>query len=149
MDFKVNRKNYGSRSGSYHGGSKWDYSWSAHNDYNYHNASIAKEGSYCDVSLFPGEDTVAAGDTVHVVYVSYSSGDSFGNESGLNEYIWAFSDIDRAKRLCDAIIENAAITDDDNKFEPIEFDGVPISVSDWKGYFEEFDNAEIVSLNIV
>ena len=145
MQFNIDYKDYGCRDTDY-GQDKWDYSWSEDHSYDYKHAVIVKDG-YSDIALFPGEADAEIGGDIHMVYVSYDTGDSFGNEHGKHVHLWAFTDRKRAYRLADALNEDGQANPDydfDNK--PFVFEGVPISTNEWKGYFERFGGAEVETL---
>jgi hypothetical protein len=145
MNFYLDIKDHGHRD-SHHGADKWDYSWSEDHDYTYGRATIVEKG-YSDVTLFPGEAEVEVGDDIHVVYVSYDTGDSFGREYGCRTHLWAFSDRRRAYRLVETVREDAeAEPDYDFDHKPLMFDDVPISTNDWKGYFERFNHADVETI---
>ncbi len=147
MNFNLDYRDYGRRDEE-RGDGEWDYSWSEDHDYHYNGAHIVEEG-YSDVGLFPGEHEPRLGDRIFVVYVSYDSGDSFGNERGRRVHLWAFTDAERAARLCDLVTLDAETTPDyDYDHKPLMFEGVPISVNEWKGYFEHFNHADYESLEI-
>lgn len=146
MDFNLNYRDYGGRDVDHYGDGDWDYEWTEHHIYDYRSASIVKEG-YSDVSLFPGDAEVEAGDDIHVVYVSYDSGDSFGREYGRRTHLWAFSDRKRAYLLAEALAKDAdANPDYDFAHKPFEFEGVPVCTNEWKGYVEQFVSADVESL---
>ncbi len=46
------------------------------------------------------------GDTVHVLYMRYSDGDSFGNASGKGEVLWVFREGILAEKARQAILDN-------------------------------------------
>lgn len=146
MKFELDMRDYGGRDVNEYGEDVFDYEWSEHHSYDYQGVRIVKEG-YSDVDLFPGETEVEPGDEIFVVYVSYDSGDSFGREYGRRVHLWAFSDRKRAYRLAEAITEDAREKPDyDFDHNPLEFEGVPISVNEWKGYFESFICADVERL---
>lgn len=145
MNFELDYCDHGHRVVTQHSDDKYDYSWSEDHSYEYSGAHIVTKGH--DVSLFPGETIVEPGDDIHVVYVSYGSGDSFGHESGRRTHLWAFSDRKRAYRLAEALCEDAAAEPDyDYNHTPLMFEGVPINTNEWNGYFESFNDADVVSL---
>lgn len=146
MNFNLNYTDHGGRCETRHSSDPYDYDWSEDHYYEYHNVSIVKDG-YSDLSLFPGESEVEAGDEVYVVYVSYNTGDSFGREDGCRTHLWAFSDRKRAYRLAEELAKDAdAKPDYDFDHKPLEFEGVPISTNEWKGYFETFICADVEHL---
>lgn len=147
MKFQVDISDYGHREVE-QGEGEWDYSWRADHDYSYGKARIVTDG-YADMDLFPGEAEVEPGDDIHIVYVAYSTGDSFGNEDGVREHLWAFSDRKRALDLADAVSEDAEANPEyDFEHQPLMFNSVPIATNTWKGYFERFTEADVVSVTV-
>lgn len=146
MDFTIEYLNSGGRSVDQYGEGDYEYSWEEHNSYSYYHAYIVTEG-YSEVTLFPGEKEAEPGDDIHVVYVSYDTGDSFGREYDRREHLWAFTDKKKAMQLAETIYEDAKQNPDyDYKNRPLNFEGAPINTNTWKGYFEHFNNADIVTL---
>lgn len=145
MYFEIEVKDYGHREENRGSGGDYDYDWSEYHDYHYRGIR-ATENSY-DVGLFPGENGPRRGDDVFVVYVEYDSGDSFGNERGVRTHLWAFTNKDRARKLCAMILRDA---DERPKYDfddgKITFEGVSINANEWKGYFERFCNCDIETL---
>lgn len=62
-------------------------SWSRECSFHLDNVSLTHD-NFADVF----EQDVQYADIVHVLYMVYSSGDSFGSDSGIGEVIWAFKD---------------------------------------------------------
>jgi hypothetical protein len=56
-----------------------------------------------DREEFPVSYPVAAGDVVHVLYMIYTTGDSFGHESGLLDVLYVFSDEDLVKHATNEV----------------------------------------------
>jgi hypothetical protein len=146
MNFNLNILDHGYHDEHQYGDGKYEYEWSKVHNYEYVDASIVTNG-YSEVSLFPGEQSVKIGDRIHVVYVSYDTGDSFGRESDARVHLWAFSDPKRAERLAQCICTDAqANTEYDFDENDLVFDGVDIATYTWKGYFETFITADVISL---
>ncbi len=148
MKFDLNYQDYSDREVEQHSEDAYDYSWSEDHTYVYNYATVVTEG-YSDVDLFPGEAEVRRGDDIYVVYVAYNTGDSFGRSQGYRVHLWAFSDRDRARSLV-KLLEADAVANPDYDFDhkPVEFEGVPISTNDWKGYFEQFIAADIETVTV-
>jgi len=143
MKFDLDYSDYGYRDEDRNSNDEYDYSWSQDHCYVYECAYIVENG-YTEVDLFPNEAEVEPGDDIHIVYVSYDTGDSFGRESGRRVHLWAFSDRKRAHQLADALTNDARANPDyDFDHKPFEFEGVPISTNEWKGYFEQFICADV------
>jgi len=147
MNFEIECRDYGHRNEE-HGEDRWDYDWEERHAYFYGDAHIVDKG-YTDVGLFPGEREPGQNDTIYVVYVEYDTGDSFGREYGRREHLWAFTDADRASRLCELIMNDAeSYPDYDFDHKPLMFEGVPTSTNTWKGYFEQFNYADLEPLEV-
>lgn len=147
MIFEIDYSDYGRRTETQHSDNRWDFSWYENHDYEYNEARIVNKNNYKSVGLFPGEKEPQVGSIIYVVYVSYDTGDSFGQEDGLRAHLWAFTDEGRAGRLCSLISKDAKRNPKyDFKNIPLDFEGVPIPVNTWKGYFERFDYAGYVEL---
>lgn len=148
MKFKLCYRDHGHRDVSQGPGGDYDYSWYEYHEYSYHGLTVVKDG-YSDVSLFPGEVEPQFGDSVYVVYVAYSTGDSFGHEEGVREHLWAFTDQDRATRFCTVITNDAKEAPDyDYEGKPLNFEGVPVNTNTWKGYFEHFRVCDFETLTL-
>lgn len=70
----------------YHDGQQWG-SWERDHDFSLDRVSLTK-GS----TPFTVDYPVVAGDTVYVLYIRYSTGDSFGRSDGEAEILWVFKD---------------------------------------------------------
>jgi hypothetical protein len=149
MNFVLDYKDLGGREVNHHGDGDYDYDWTEDHDYHYYGASIVEGDGYSDVSLFPGEAEVELGDDIHIVYVSYDDGDSFGREYDRRVHLWAFSDRKRAYQLAEAIAADAEANPDyDFDHKPLMFEDVPISTNEWKGHFERFNRADVETVTV-
>lgn len=123
-----------------------DCYWHADYDYQYGEEAIIEPKSTCgDVSLFPEQPEPKYGDKIHVVYITYNSGDSLGHSSGRRIHAWAFSDLEMASKYMQAIKQNAE-DEDDHYFE---FEGVRTFTGEWKGFFDSFTDAGILTFPFV
>lgn len=121
--------------------------WYRYNDYISNYAKIASK--HGDVGLFPEEAEPKVGDYIYLVRVTYSDGDSFGNSTGNQVMLWAFTDKDKAEELRELIkLDNETSPEFDHSFKPLMFYGVPISTNDWKGYFERFEECHVEKLEV-
>jgi hypothetical protein len=147
MKFRINTEDLVDRDEVRHGTDQYDYSWREDHHYSYNGAVIVVDSTYGDIELFPREEEVGAGDEIHVVYVEYDTGDSFGISRGNRSHLWAFADKTRAQALVDAIQADHA-TNPDYDFDngPMKFDGVPINCNEWKGYFEHLRRVAIETI---
>ena len=93
-----------------------------------------------------------AGDLVYLVWLEYSSGDSFGNsDRGNVESIALFKNKEDAEKLKEAL-ENRDKEHDPNvgynerysfEFQSSEGEQIKYSYCPWKGYFENLDDVHI------
>jgi hypothetical protein len=95
---------------------------------------------------------VKPGDWVFMVTVTYTTGNSFGTQSGSKTLAAVLLDADKAFQLADAIkAHENKINSSEWKRTPhtweekayIEFDGQKISAGDWTGYFESIDYVNV------
>lgn len=84
-------------------------------------------------------DGVGPGDTVHVVYAAYSTGDTFGNDDGQITFMDIFTDEAKAERLAAALRE---VKDYDLSFEGTDY-YIPFN-----GYFESLEGVKVMTLVI-
>lgn len=68
------------------------------------NAVFAQGDHSCEMIDVPFNYNV--GDTVHVLYMRHSSGDSFGHASGKGEVLWVFRERILAEKARQAILDN-------------------------------------------
>ena len=85
-----------------------------------------------------------SGEKVWVVWVEYSTGDSFGNSHcGSTEAIAIFKDIDAAEELVKAL-ENSKRDSDDNFYcETSDGQIIKIDYTPWTGYFETLEEVHL------
>lgn len=150
MYFKLDTREH--RSGwSNPGTGNWDHSYQESIDETVVGISVAEDGKYWDIALFPEETEPKLDDRVHVVTVVYTTGDSFGTTSGCTEHVFAFTDMDKAFKLQDLLEKDYKdkpvyyFSKDGNS---IDFLGVKINTSTWKGYFERMHQVNITSLHL-
>jgi len=85
-----------------HRASKQFGSWHENNDTEVSGVYLADEcDAYGDNIVVPCD--VQNGDTVYVLFMIYSSGDSFGNSSGNGEVMWVFKDLTLAKQALEQV----------------------------------------------
>lgn len=90
------------------------------------------------ISIAPA---VVAGDTVWVLWVEYSTGDSFGSDSGRGEVMWVFVDEDVANNAAD----QCRIAADSTSLTFQDEDGEVIHLSNpAHGYFERLTDVHVV-----
>lgn len=118
-------------------------SWWETNDRTYHYAYISDR----EYGSHPIDFPVNVGDTVYLLYVTYSAGDSFGNSTGNVEEVWVFNDADSAEKAR-LIIEKDYETNKDNFNNLYIGLSRPIYTGTWKGYFESLESVTVVPLVI-
>lgn len=126
--------------GSYHSGEEFG-EWSESSSFYVNTASLTKpDESFEKVEI--GVD-VEVGDIVYALYMTYSSGDSFGSSSGNGEVVWVFKDQTLAYRAVRAIEK-----DQDKQALTFETDiGTMVRLSNPAyGYFECLENVDVVEL---
>lgn len=104
-----------------------------------------KEGVHGDIGYATRQVDVTfdvkPGDVVYVVVAVFTTGGTFGEDSGLTEVVRVYEDFDKAERL-------VAFLWDDYKNKPrtygeVDFEGDPIYTGTWKGYFESLDDIHL------
>ena len=118
--------------------------WYSEYDFSIKGASLTASERY-DNETFNVDSDVKAGDPVFVLYMTYSSGDSFGSSEGEGEVLWAFKDATLA-----AAARSAWKKGGDEKAQSIEFEidgGRKIKLSNpaW-GYFENMSSVDLVTV---
>lgn len=113
-----------------------------------------KNGEFPECDLVVGAD-VGVGDKVYIVWVEYTTGDSFGSDSGNIEMIGAFVDVDRANKCAQSCKDfgeddSAGYMDLDRYSLKVELDnGQTYSVHvPWTGYFEHLDQVHVTPKTI-
>lgn len=79
--------------------------WSDVNDFNIESVTIEKINEYC-CEQFTVDFDVNVGDTVYVLSMIYSYGDSFGRSEGNGEVIWLFKTKQKAQKALNIIQDN-------------------------------------------
>lgn len=123
---------------SYHDGEQYG-DWSEDWDFYVDDVSLRAKGSSYD--KYPIEAEV--GDTIYVLYVRYSDGDSFGHASGKGMIVYASEDLDEITRLRDAYEDN--VKDDYCVSFEFETSHGTLRVSVENDYFGGHDSSEIKS----
>lgn len=84
------------------------------------------------------------GKTYFLVWVTYSSGDSFGHSTGNPEFIMVFDNINDAERLRNEIeIQYRTTKLGEYDKWSLDFDGLPIYCGAWLGYFDSLEGVHI------
>lgn len=94
---------------------------------------------------------VNVGDIVYIVWAEYSTGDSFGNDGGVVEYIAAFVSETKAWN-CQRYIQNTGNRSHGGRTKPYEIeleDGTKQVLScPWHGYFEHLEDVHVTEIII-
>ena len=111
--------------------------WSEDFDFEVKSVSVTSRGQWSGLAHREERFNLAVdadyGDRVYVLYMIYSSGDSFGHGTGYNEIIWVFKDPEVGRQAQDSIRANGESFSIDFKDEA----GNKISFSNpGAGYFE-------------
>lgn len=109
---------------------------------------------YSDTDDLPWE--VSPGDVVFMVWVQYSTGNSFGHDDGAySEVIGWYQNAEDAYKCRDIIDADSGTKYeygmDGNKVEVPMFNGQgtrPVYTGSWKGYFESLDHVSIETLRV-
>lgn len=99
-------------------------------------------------------DDAKVGDTFFLLYVVYSTGNSFGVEHGKYEYVMLFRKGDVARRNVDRIEEHYSVNAHESVLEPERYvvkleadDGSEFQIyAPWIGYFESMTYCDVVGL---
>lgn len=92
---------------------------------------------------------IFAGDTVFLVVIVYSTGDSFGHDDGAcSEIMYVSKDKKDAEYVCSLIEENRYVDDGTSKkYEELIdklFEDRNVAYLPWMGYFEHLDSVEVL-----
>lgn len=123
---------------------------------------LNKDKSYSPYSYeqeFIPDETLKSGDTVYMTYVVYSTGDSFGHDSGANFEPIGFyknkSDAEKAKELIKNAPDSYDWSNEDGFGLDINiptYDGTSTrkqSCAAWTGYFERLDYVEVLEMRVI
>lgn len=125
---------------SFHDGEQYG-DWWAHYDFSAPTYAYSTDKPSYKSYPYAGPD-IEPGTPVFVVYVVWSSGDSFGSDTrGSYEFMSVTTDMSRAIRNMDALRkEGKAVIENDN--------GTTMEVSwkPWDGYFESLDELSIATV---
>lgn len=116
-------------------------SWSK--DHSYEFLTLTSKPAGLDYESLTASIEPSIGETYYFVYVLYNTGDSFGNASGKLAEIGVYDSVEKANHIS-ALIQQNANSDSYKVFK--DMDGLPVSTSRWKGYFEDFSSVNTVPL---
>lgn len=102
----------------------------------------ADEGSYAPA--YPVRASVKAGDTVFVVVVDYSTGDTFGNDDGMFVAAGVELTRERAEELAEAVRKA-----NDSGAWDVEYDGWAYYCGSWTGYFECVNSIDVYEAEVL
>ena len=116
----------------------------------------SRSGFYVTDTEEVGDD-IHIGDIIHMVWVQYSTGDSFGRDEGAyHEIIGLYKTAELADKARKAIEDDRnkpyEFGDGGNRCEVPTFDGSgtrPVATFSWKGYFESLDRVEVDVLRVI
>lgn len=99
---------------------------------------------------------VKAGDTIFMVWLQYSTGNSFGRNDGeYHEVVGWYQNVDDAIK-CQTAIENEdpnyRFEEGGNTIQVPTFDGQAtrkLYTGSWKGYFESLDDVQVETVRVV
>lgn len=124
---------------SYHSGEQWG-EWSE-SYVNRSDAYIRKENKYPDV-VCPYK--LDSGDSAFVVWVEYSTGDSFGHgERNATETIAMFKDIKAALDLKNKLEKHAKDEGYEYDLQCLDGQNIKSGFASWKGYFDHLDEVHV------
>ena len=120
--------------------------WYAQYEFRINSIHLNRQSDYDEEFNLPFD--VVEGDEVYVLYMIYSSGDSFGRSEGNAEIIWIFKDKQVAKKA--ESIYTDAVEDDNGSMIEVEVDGgtkLKLSNPAW-GYFENCSTIELDTFTV-
>lgn len=127
---------------SWHDGEEYG-AWESHSNNSIAGISLVKDKDYWDVIA---DFDVKRGDIVYLVFVEYSTGDSFGHSSGNISYVAVFKTEDKAWAVYNTIKNQ----DWDEKHDLTYVSESGKEMTDgwacWSGYFESIENIEVKEL---
>lgn len=87
------------------------------------------------------------GDLLYLLWVEYSTGDSFGTSRGNFCEVGVYDDEEKAKHIASLIRDDCKIKKDEPTIL-VDMDGVNVSTTTWKGYFERLQDVHIELLEL-
>lgn len=128
---------------------RWDADDLAHGQ-NIHGYSIGNEKTYGEV--FPVNGKPDKNKTYWLVYVNYSTGDSFHCETGCICFVDVLEDANDAEYLARVLEDDSKKDNYDYKPLKVKFPSgmeKEICTSTWKGYFESIEDIHVESLRYI
>lgn len=111
-------------------------SWSEEWDFDVTGVSLSSRDRY-EEEKFTIDFDVKAGDPVFVLFMTYSTGDTFGRATGKGEVLWVFKDAELAKKAKDLWVEENEKRDPEFSIEFEVDGGKKVKLSNpAAGYFE-------------
>lgn len=120
--------------------------WYTRYEFRINSVHLSRESDYDEEFDVPFD--VAEGDEVYILYMIYTSGDSFGHSEGNTEIIWVFKDEQIARKAEDIYIN--AVEDDNSSLIKVEVDGgsiLGLSNPAW-GYFENCSDIQLETFKV-
>ena len=118
-------------------------SWSTDLHFSVEGVFLSKDRRYHYEEIEVDFD-VKVGDEVHVLYMIYSSGDSFGSSTGNGEVIWVFKD----KMLAVEVAKEYENTEEYSIFFTTEEGNIVKLSNPAAGYFENISSLNIKSFKV-
>lgn len=117
-------------------------SWGEENDFSIVRATISKPDGY-EYETFELNEKIKKYDEIYVLYMTYSTGDSFGNSSGNGEILWVFSD----KEIAETALAEWREHEEAQYVEFYISDGQKVRMGNPAyGYFEHVDTLDIIPM---
>lgn len=118
--------------------------WSDTYDFDVKGVAVSSRGRWSGLAYDEDKINVGfeaeAGTPVHVLWLTYSNGDSFGHSSGNGEILWVFKDADVAQEALKTWQDNSeeySITIKDENGKDIELS------NPGSGYFESIESLQV------
>lgn len=105
--------------------------------------AVEAEEEYASYRTVIADLPVESGDTVYAVIVRYSTGDTFGNDTGQYRVMDVFATEDEAQELSKAVLDQTRNAHND-RLVPYELThNDKTYYTDWFGYFEQFESVGV------
>jgi hypothetical protein len=128
---------------------EWGRDWEEEYHFSVNNAYLS--GEHMAVESFKTIHDVNVGDTVYVLVIRYSDGNSFGRAYGKGEVLWVFTSKEIAEKASDTFTKAIEEKDYDKPYTiEIELeDGSKVSIGNpVYDYFTTLDECEIIELKV-
>lgn len=122
--------------------------WYESYDFRINSVHLDRTSDYDEEFDVPFE--VVEGDEVYILYMIYTSGDSFGYSDGNSEIIWVFKDKEVARKAEGVYIDAVESEEYNNSLIEVVVDGgttLKLSNPAW-GYFENVSTIELETFKV-